>query len=45
MLVGAHPDYVRRFDIVTQVDCYKSGMTVYSEVVDVVMAAQWMLNA
>jgi hypothetical protein len=45
VLVGAHPDYVRRFDIVTQVDCYKSGMTVYSEVVDVVMAAQWMLNA
>jgi len=45
VLVGAHPDYARRFDIVTQVDCYKSGMTVYSEVVDVVMAAQWMLNA
>ena len=40
MFVGAYPDYARRFDIVTQVDCYKSGMTVYSELADVVMAAQ-----
>lgn len=43
VFVGAHPDYARRFDIVTQVDCYKSGMTVYSELADVVMAAQRVL--
>lgn len=44
VFVGAHPDYARRFDIVTRVDCYKSGMTVYSELTDVVMAAQLALN-
>ena len=43
VFVGAHPDYARRFDIVTQVDCYKPGMTVYSELADVVMAAQQAL--
>ena len=43
VFVGTHPDYARRFDIVTQVDCYKSGMTVYSELADVVMAAQQAL--
>lgn len=39
LLVGAHPEYVRRFDVVTQMNCYDPGVVVYRELSDVVSAS------
>lgn len=44
VVIGVHPEYSRRFDIITQVRCYDPDFPIYSELADVVVAAQLALN-
>ena len=42
--IGVHPEYSRRFDIITQVRCYDPDFPIYSELADVVQAAVGALS-
>lgn len=44
VVIDTHPDYARRFDIVTQVNCYGAGITVHEKLADVVAAARRALE-
>ena len=44
VVIGVHPEYSRRFDVITQVRCYDPEFPVYDELADVVAAAVRALN-
>jgi hypothetical protein len=44
VVIGVHPEYSRRFDVITQVRCYDPEFPVYDKLADVVAAAVRALN-